>query len=251
MSFPNIPDVDASVDISTEDSVNLLLASVAFEELGLAHLINAEAEKVQYVLGTLEGQEGSETPATVDDLLRVNRSVDQTLRDIIKKEMLLQFKLEDVLTISTATTTTTTTSTTSTSSTTTHRYDDAGSAWSVGIDFGKGNAQYTSIDFEEESKTVDLGLGQNHTDIGSVEMVRDGDDLLVTISTDVPYKMDQVHLYVDDEPPTNSAPGQFPYKHEVTDPADYFTSFTFTVDVSEFSGKTIYVAAHAHVYQEV
>ena len=41
MSFPNIPDVDASVDISTEDSVNLLLASVAFEELALAHIINA------------------------------------------------------------------------------------------------------------------------------------------------------------------------------------------------------------------
>ena len=41
MSFPNIPDVDASVDISTEDSVNLLLASIAFEELGLAHIINA------------------------------------------------------------------------------------------------------------------------------------------------------------------------------------------------------------------
>lgn len=56
MSFPNIPDVDASVSLSTEDSVNLLLASVAFEELGLAHMINAEAEKVQYVLGTLEGK---------------------------------------------------------------------------------------------------------------------------------------------------------------------------------------------------
>ena len=250
MSFPNIPDVDASVDISIEDSVNLLLASVAFEELGLAHLINAEAEKVQYVLGTLEGQEGPETPATVDDLLRVNRSVDQTLRDIIKKEMLLQFKLEDVLTIST-TTSTSTTSTTSTSSTTTQSYEDAGSAWSVGTDFGQGNAQYTSIGSKEESKTVDLGLGQNHADIGSVEMVRDGDDLLVTISTDAPYKMDQVHLYVDDKAPINSAPGQFPYQHEVADPADYFTSFTFTVDVSDFRGKTIYVAAHAHVYKEV
>lgn len=84
-----------------------------------------------------------------------------------------------------------------------------------------------------------------------VAMVRSGSNLLVTISTDVLYKMDQVHLYVDDEPPTNSAPGQFPYKHEVADPADYFTSFTFTVDVSVFAGKTIYVAAHAHVFQQV
>lgn len=121
MSFPNIPDVDASVALSTEDSVNLLLASVAFEELGLAHLINAEAEKVQYVLGTLEGQARTEQRHSIDDLLRVNQSVDQTLRDIIKKEMLLQFKLEDVLTISTTTTSTTSTTTT----TTKHKEDDA------------------------------------------------------------------------------------------------------------------------------
>ncbi len=245
MSYSNISDADA-VNITTEESVNLLLASIAFEELGLAHLINAEAEKLQYVLGTLEGQTSLEVPPTLEDLLSVNRSVDQTLRDIIKKEMLLQFKLEDVLTISTTTTTTSTTTTTTTS---TSEPVEAGSAWSVGTDFGTGNAQYTSIGPGEEAKTVNLGLGANYTDIGSVEMVRDGNNLLVTISTDFPYTMDQVHLYVDDEPPTNSAPGLFPYKFEVTDPADYFTSHTFTVDVQAFAGETIYVAAHAHVYE--
>lgn len=31
MSFPNIPDVDATINISLEDSIKLLLASVAFE----------------------------------------------------------------------------------------------------------------------------------------------------------------------------------------------------------------------------
>jgi len=34
VSFPNIPDVNADIKITTEDSVNLLLASIAFEELG-------------------------------------------------------------------------------------------------------------------------------------------------------------------------------------------------------------------------
>ena len=53
MSFPNIPDIDANIDISREEALNLLLASVAFEELGLAHIINAEGEKIQYLLGTL------------------------------------------------------------------------------------------------------------------------------------------------------------------------------------------------------
>ena len=244
MSFPNIPDVDASVRISAEDSANLLLASAAFEELGLAHLINAEAEKIQYVLGTIEGQTRLETPPTLEDLLRIDRSADQTLRDIIKKEMLLEFQLEDTLTIST-----TTTSTTTTTTTTTEPPVEAGSAWSAGTDFGTGNAQYTSLGAEEAGKAVDLGLGSAHTDIGSVSMVRDGGNLLVTISTDSPYTMDQVHLYADDEIPVSSAPGLFPYQHEVTDPAAYFTSYTFTADVSAFAGETIYVAAHAHVYQ--
>ncbi len=114
MSFPNIPDVDATIDITIEESVNLLLASIAFEELGLAHIINAEAEKIQYVLGTLEGQTPLETPPTIEDLLEINNSVDKTLRNVIKKQMLLQFKLEDTISISTTTTTTSTTTTTTT-----------------------------------------------------------------------------------------------------------------------------------------
>lgn len=114
MSFPNIPDVDASVDITFEDSLNLLLASIAFEELGLAHLINAEAEKIQYVLGTIEGQTPLDPPPTIDDLLTIDHSVSETLKTVIKKEMLLQFKLEDVLTFSQTTTSTTTTTTTTT-----------------------------------------------------------------------------------------------------------------------------------------
>lgn len=114
MSMPNIPDVDATISITLEDSINLLLASVAFEELGLSHIINAEAEKIQYVLGTLEDQEPPETPPTIDELLEINKSVDQTLRNVIKNQMLLQFKLEDTLSISTSTTTTSTTTTTTT-----------------------------------------------------------------------------------------------------------------------------------------
>jgi len=112
MSFPNIPDVDASIDIKIEEATNLLLASIAFEELGLAHIINAEAEKIQYVLGTIKCQPRIVPPLKIEDLLEINRSVDKTLRNVIKSQMLLQFKLEDVLTISTTTTSTTTTATT-------------------------------------------------------------------------------------------------------------------------------------------
>ena len=112
MSMPNIPDVDANIDITINESVNLLLASIAFEELGLAHIINAEAEKIQYVLGTIEGQTPLETPPTVDDLLKIDHSVEQIMRSVIKNQMLLQFKLEDTITITTSSTTSTTTTTT-------------------------------------------------------------------------------------------------------------------------------------------
>lgn len=98
MSFPNIPDVNPAIDIEREDVISLLLASVAFEELGLAHIINAEAEKIQYVLGTLEGQIPV-VPTSIDDLIAINDSVNGTLRSIIKTQMLLQFKLEDILEI--------------------------------------------------------------------------------------------------------------------------------------------------------
>ncbi len=99
MGMANIPDVQPEINLDREEVINLLLVSIAFEELGLAHMINAEAEKIQFVLGTLEDQTPPVTPPTLDQLLQINRSVEQTLRGIIKKEMLLQFKLEDVLAI--------------------------------------------------------------------------------------------------------------------------------------------------------
>ena len=108
MSFPNIPDVSPDIDICRGDVINLLLASIAFEELGLAHIINAEAEKIQFILGTLEGCCPAKPPS-IDDLLLINRSVEQTLRTVIKNQMLLQFKLEDILASSIKTTRTTST----------------------------------------------------------------------------------------------------------------------------------------------
>lgn len=51
MSMADIPNIDPTISISRDDAINLLLASIAFEELGLANVINAEAQKVQSILG--------------------------------------------------------------------------------------------------------------------------------------------------------------------------------------------------------
>ena len=88
MSIPIIPNITPEIDLEREDVINMLLASIALEAIGLAHIINAEGEKIQAVVGS---------DPSVDDLIKIDKSVGMTLRDVIKKEMLLQFKLENIL----------------------------------------------------------------------------------------------------------------------------------------------------------
>ena len=96
MSFPNIPDIRPEVGISRQEVITLLLASIALEENGLAHIINAEAEKLQYLIGMLKDHEAPRR-FSIGELLEVNRSVERVLKSVVKNQMLLQFKLEDIL----------------------------------------------------------------------------------------------------------------------------------------------------------
>ena len=95
MSFPSIPQITPTISLNRTQVANLLLASVAFEELGLAHVINAEGEKLQAALGTLPGL--SVTAPSFNGLISINREVRRTLQTAIKNQMLLEFKLEDIL----------------------------------------------------------------------------------------------------------------------------------------------------------
>jgi len=103
MSFPNLPkNISPSVNLDTEDVALLILSSIAFEELALAHIMNSEAEKLQAALGTLVDADGNKVfdhplAQNLADLLTTNRSIERMLRSAIKKEMLLQFKLEDAV----------------------------------------------------------------------------------------------------------------------------------------------------------
>ncbi|MGG0845201.1 LVIVD repeat-containing protein [Peribacillus simplex] len=98
MSFPNIPNITPTISVTVEQTIPLLLSSIALEELALAHIMNAEAEKLQFVLGTLPtGTALSPAVVSLAELLAVDSSVQRTLRDVIKKEMLLEFKFENVL----------------------------------------------------------------------------------------------------------------------------------------------------------
>ncbi|MFF2290409.1 Ig-like domain-containing protein [Peribacillus butanolivorans] len=98
MSLPILPNFTPTISITIEQTIPLLLASIALEELALAHIINVQAEELQSVLGTLPGGTPISPPfITLADLLAMNSSVQRTLRHVIKKEMLLEFKFENVL----------------------------------------------------------------------------------------------------------------------------------------------------------
>lgn len=88
LSLPNVPDIKPEIKLKRKDTLNLLLTSIAMEEISISHILNAEAEKIQYVL--------KKSPE-IRELLDMNRSVERMIRVLIKKEMLLQFKLENVM----------------------------------------------------------------------------------------------------------------------------------------------------------
>jgi hypothetical protein len=88
MGMPEVPDIKPRIDLKKEDVINLLLLSIALEEISLAHIINAEAEKLQEVL---------DKSCKLEELLEVNEAVNKALRTVVKKEILLQFKFENVL----------------------------------------------------------------------------------------------------------------------------------------------------------
>lgn len=72
----------------------MIIASIAMEELALSHILNAEGEKLQYILGTLPGTSPCACPR---DVLTVNKSVTALVEAVTQNQMLLKNKLSQVL----------------------------------------------------------------------------------------------------------------------------------------------------------
>ncbi|NQF13665.1 hypothetical protein HPY31_06970 [Brevibacillus sp. HB1.3] len=89
MSMPTVPNITPEIILKRNEVLNLLLTSIALEEIGLSHLINAEGQKIQKIT--------KEQSLSINDALALNNSVERMLRNVIKTEMLLQFRLEDIL----------------------------------------------------------------------------------------------------------------------------------------------------------
>lgn len=95
MSMPSIPNLTPEINLDRNDALNIILASIGMEELSLAHLVNAEAEKIQFALGTLDT--AGETPQDMETILETNKLAGKMLRDVIKNQMLLGMKMEDTV----------------------------------------------------------------------------------------------------------------------------------------------------------
>lgn len=82
----------ATIPQRTQDqAITDLLESIALEEAGLAHIINAEGEKIQAIKSGMEDGKYS-----TNEVICLQKSVADMIKTVIKKEMLLQFKLENI-----------------------------------------------------------------------------------------------------------------------------------------------------------
>lgn len=93
MSMPSFPPCGANM--TKDEALTMIIASIAMEELALSHIVNAEGEKLQYVLGTLPG--GHKSCASPQEILAVNKSVKELLDTVMQNQMLLKGKLEKAL----------------------------------------------------------------------------------------------------------------------------------------------------------
>ncbi|MEG1608474.1 MAG: hypothetical protein RR348_01255 [Clostridia bacterium] len=71
--------------VTRPQAISDLIESVALEETGLSHIINAEGEKIQAFV-KMAG-------VTAEELLAVNASVQETIKAITNLEMILESKL--------------------------------------------------------------------------------------------------------------------------------------------------------------
>lgn len=72
--------------VTRDQAISDLIESVALQETGLSHILNAEGEKIQAIVALPE--------VTPEQLLAVNSSVQNTVNAVSRLEMILHSKLE-------------------------------------------------------------------------------------------------------------------------------------------------------------
>ncbi|MNI71658.1 hypothetical protein D3C73_1275420 [compost metagenome] len=87
--MPKIPDIDPNISLTRTQVIDMMLASIATEGLGLSHILNAQSEKILHFVN--HGQ------TNVNDILQLNRSLEKVLRSVISSQLLIQLRLGDII----------------------------------------------------------------------------------------------------------------------------------------------------------
>ncbi|MCL2188397.1 MAG: hypothetical protein FWC16_07805 [Defluviitaleaceae bacterium] len=88
MSMPQFPNADEI--LTRDEAINAILTSIAMEEAALSHIINAEGEKIQYVLQHVDTENCCKSMCF---LLRVNNSVSVLIDQITDLQLILKNKM--------------------------------------------------------------------------------------------------------------------------------------------------------------
>ena len=86
MSLPEFPKPDTI--LTRDQALDAILTSIAMEEVALSHIINAEGEKIQYIL-----KAAKECKADICDVIEVNDSVSSLLEQVNDMQITLKNKL--------------------------------------------------------------------------------------------------------------------------------------------------------------
>ena len=108
-----------------------------------------------------------------------------------------------------------------------------------------------SIDIvkDDVSYKTNLIAGQ-HTIAGSITVSNDDENLFIIYETVDSWLLNKTHLYIGQTVPTNSAPGQFSYKHENLAGVSTDSYEIPLVDLWVGFSDTVYIAAHAELTKE-
>ena len=88
-------------------------------------------------------------------------------------------------------------------------------------------------------------------DTGDLIVAVDGTITFQIDETNTDWRLEETHLYVGDEAPAKSSPGQFPYKHEELGNA---ASDVYVVDIAAADTNAdgiVFVAAHAQLIMQI
>jgi len=100
----SMPRITIPESVTEDNALANIIASIALEEAALAHIINAEGEKIQRVVGSFvpSGATGPlplTPPATVDEMQAINTAVGDMMAIISNIETSLHNKLRTVLAV--------------------------------------------------------------------------------------------------------------------------------------------------------